>query len=93
MQGMFLLLGIGLIMAASALLSECFKGYQCWDDVKSIRSRRTPIPSIVLTPCGDEFDPNTTFARRASDFCVRAISAGSARIEERVRDSLRRFSH
>ncbi len=92
MQGMFLLLGIGLVFAGVALLQECWVGYQCCDDSKSIRSQRSSIPSIVLTPCSDSGTENDTFVRRVSIMCQRAFSAAHQAGSARVGGALRRFS-
>lgn len=46
MQGMFLLLGVGIGMAFASVIEECFSGYNFCQRIKTA----SRIPSIILTP-------------------------------------------
>ncbi|XP_065202562.1 ionotropic receptor 21a [Planococcus citri] len=74
MQGMFLLLGIGVSFAAASLLRECALGYQCFEKIKA-RSQRPSIPSIRLTPCEDSLFQGSLYVQQLSDACRRTVSA------------------
>lgn len=96
MQGMFLLLGIGLSFAGASLMRECWNGYKCCDKAKLRSHRGTPsVPSINVTPCDDVRFQNSKYVTKISDTYRRAISASiSVRdfVTEKLTDK-RRPSH
>lgn len=93
MQGMFLLLGIGVTFAATSLVRECILGYQCFEKMKA-RSRQPSIPSIKLTPCEDNAFQGSEYIQKLSEVCRRTVSA-SLSFGEFALDKLnsRRNSH
>ncbi|KAK7603162.1 hypothetical protein V9T40_003161 [Parthenolecanium corni] len=90
-QGMFLLLGIGMNFAAASLIRECWYGYRCCRPSRILTSRRSSIPSIEITPCST--DEDDTFAQKIVAYCERAVSAGISAGKERLSMSIRPFSH
>lgn len=90
-QGMFLLLGIGMNFAAASLIRECWMGYRCCRPSRILRSHRSSIPSIEITPCSSSED--IPFTEKIVAYCERAVSAGISAGKERLLNSVRRFSH
>lgn len=97
MQGMFLLLGIGITFAATSLMRECWYGYQCCIKARNRSRFTTPspsIPSIRLTPCEDTDFQGEQYLHKLSAAYRRTVSASicmSDYITEKM--NARRFSH
>lgn len=98
MQGMFLLLGLGICLAVAALFRECWIGYECCKEIKMKTSRHPSVPSIVLTKCDSNFDNDmnrVSVSSKLSLVCSRAVSATFAfggNSYRKIHNSLRRFS-